>query len=37
MVHAGLLYPTPEINSESNLFEDAMLKSTIGEKEEIQV
>lgn len=27
----------PEINSESNFFEDASLKSTIEEKEEIEV
>jgi len=37
MVYTGLLYPPPEINSESNFFEDASLKSTIEEKEEIEV
>ena len=37
LVYTGLLYPPPEINSESNFFEDASLKSTIEEKEEIEV
>jgi hypothetical protein len=37
MVYTGLLYAPPEINSESNFFEDASLKSTIEEKEEIKV
>jgi hypothetical protein len=37
MVYTGLLYAPLEINSESNFFEDASLKSTIEEKEEIEV
>jgi hypothetical protein len=37
MVYMGLLYAPPEINSGSNFFEDASLKSTIEEKEEIEV
>lgn len=37
LVYTGLLYPPPEFNSENNFFEDASLKSTIEEKEEIEV
>jgi hypothetical protein len=37
MVYTGLLYAHPEINSESNFFEDTSLKNTIEEKEEIEV